>query len=90
MPEKTKHCKLCEGCVNGFDHHCMWVDNCVGYKNHRIFVLFALFLWTENYLFVQEAYSCELDTYVSKVACHVCWSISRTGVYRSHPPKRVC
>ena len=42
-PENTMHCNYCNKCVQGFDHHCTFVNNCLGYKNHKYFLLFILF-----------------------------------------------
>lgn len=47
MNQDTKHCRECERCVLHFDHHCKWLNNCIGDKNYRLY--FALLIVFESY-----------------------------------------
>ena len=45
---KTRHCRKCDKCVAGFDHHCLWLNTCVGTENYRRWLVFmsVLCCWT--------------------------------------------
>ncbi|KAF1860370.1 hypothetical protein Lal_00037709 [Lupinus albus] len=52
-PPRTHHCRVCRRCVLKMvgescfssmdDHHCLWINNCVGYWNYKAFFVFALY-----------------------------------------------
>lgn len=39
VQEKTKHCRKCKRCTAQFDHHCIWLNNCIGAKNYCYFIV---------------------------------------------------
>ena len=41
---RSKHCLVCQQCVEEFDHHCFWVGNCIGKKNYTLFFIFLIYI----------------------------------------------
>lgn len=53
-PARAKHCSVCGHCVALFDHHCLWVNNCIGYRNYPWFMVYLVLnlamMWYGAYL----------------------------------------
>ena len=45
-PPRSYHCISCNKCILRRDHHCIWIMNCIGYRNFKTFFFFLFNVWT--------------------------------------------
>ncbi|WFC99574.1 protein S-acyltransferase [Malassezia yamatoensis] len=60
-PLRSKHCHMCGVCIPRHDHHCPWIDNCVGLRNHRPFIVMLIAAEIGIPLYLSLVYQYYLD-----------------------------
>lgn len=49
-PFNASHCSECGFCILDKDHHCFWLDNCIGRNNYEFYYGFVFSLMLLNYI----------------------------------------
>jgi hypothetical protein len=61
-PARAHHCSTCKRCILKMDHHCPWVNNCVGARNQKYFLQYLLYIQLQCWAAV-----CSLCSHASAV-----------------------
>lgn len=83
-PPGATHCSICDNCVEKFDHHCVWLGNCIGKRNYKYFYSLILFLGIDSLyqiiycviiLTSEIKNSMKKDKYNIAIICLICFVI---------------
>jgi len=78
------HCMTCGKCVEGFDHHCVVANNCIGYRNHGLFLTW-LTIFLIYSLITMFNLVVAIDIYVHRIRYCVFWRRQGAHVEKCDP-----
>ena len=93
LTPRWRHWNICNKWVERFDHHCPYINNCVGYNNHSYFLMYIASLGVNlAYLFIitlvavtakDREHEAIFDDMKSDVMFYISWSIILwvTGIF---------
>ena len=64
-PSRTKHCRLCDCCYKGLDHHCLFLMTCIAINNHGAFLAMIFSVFIAQFSYVRGALICKLNSHWS-------------------------
>lgn len=86
---RSRHCQSCEKCIEKFDHHCPWINTCIGAQNLGIFYCFILatfallissgyhdLMFLINFYNLQETFQLNIEICIAAV-----WTFIATGFF---------
>jgi len=77
---RSRHCNVCNKCVERYDSHSVWINNCIGIKNQLYYLSFLWFLWLDLLLAICVAIEGILFNDLIKVIySNWSWSNGRSG-----------
>lgn len=88
-PPRSYHCPICDECILKRDHHCMFSGCCVGYHNHRYYILLVMYIWIGAlYAVIYEWEYCfqqmggfGIKSLLSLIAPHFAWVFGMLSAY---------
>jgi len=60
---RSRHCSICGHCVERFDHHCPWINNCIGLNNHVPFYFFIVFMFFTLLISFLQGFTILVESY---------------------------